>query len=571
MFHGPCPAARFGFCVVVTVLLTMSVLVIRPAVAQQTSAQQEQRWEQTLTSSTSYANPYTGVTVQVNFSGPNGQSFSTYGFWDSGNTFKIRAAFPTAGAWSWTTSASDTANAGLHNRTGTVTVSAYSGANSLYKHGMLKTSANNRYLTYGDGTPFNWTGDTAWNGSWFSTDAEWARYVDARAQQGYNLVQVHATHSKEFTTSANQDGNAPFDANGKPNPGYWQDLEQKIEYANSKGLAVMLVGVGKPQSDDYTANMATERFARYIAGRLHGNHVILSPSMDLGYHATNDTMATYLNAATSRHLVTQHVSTNLASAQTYHGKSNLDFNGMQSGHHNGNIANAYDAARNWTLNLYNQATVKPVINTEAMYDGKGNNTGGQFYREMDARKLGWLSRLSGAAGYTYGAGITPSWVSGAGMGIWGWSPLGKFDHWETAVNWNSGAQVARMGAFFDEIDWWRLVPAHDLIENQGTGATGMALARTAEGDLAVAYLPGNASIQIDMSAFPTAMLAEWFNPVNGSILEVTGQIPNASTYTFARPSGWDDAVLTLTAIPEPGALGLLALTGALLASRRRRG
>jgi len=57
------------------------------------------RWEQTLTSSRQYANPFADVTVSVEYRGPNGATLSTFGFWEGGTTFKMRAMFPTPGRW----------------------------------------------------------------------------------------------------------------------------------------------------------------------------------------------------------------------------------------------------------------------------------------------------------------------------------------------------------------------------------------------------------------------------------------------------------------------------------------
>ena len=81
-----------------------------------------QRWEHALTSSRSYDNPYADVALRVTYTGPGGRTLKTYGFWDGGDTFRIRCAFPTPGAWRWETECSDADNAGLHGHSGTVEV-----------------------------------------------------------------------------------------------------------------------------------------------------------------------------------------------------------------------------------------------------------------------------------------------------------------------------------------------------------------------------------------------------------------------------------------------------------------
>jgi hypothetical protein len=107
---------------------------------------------------------------------------------------------------------------------------------------------------------------------------------------------------------------------------------------------------------------------------------------------------------------------------------------------------------------------------------------------------------------------------------------------------------------FSSVDWWRLEPAHELIVNQPAAPTTiddpawltrMVLAKTPNGDLGVAYLPDNARIQVDMTPFPTAMQAKWFNPVSGKYDSISAAIPADRPHTFTRPSGWEDAVLIL--------------------------
>ena len=68
-----------------------------------------QRWEHVLTSARSYGNPYADVTLRVRYTGPGGRSLRAYGFWDGGDTFRIRCAFPIVGTWRWETECSNAA------------------------------------------------------------------------------------------------------------------------------------------------------------------------------------------------------------------------------------------------------------------------------------------------------------------------------------------------------------------------------------------------------------------------------------------------------------------------------
>lgn len=373
-----------------------------------------QRWEHKLRSTNTYPNPYKEVVLTVNFFGPKNNSFITYGFYNAGSIFKIRTAFPIAGKWTWRTTCSDTTNKGLHNKTGKINITPYHGRNLLYKNGFLKVSRNKRFLTYGDGTPFLWMGDTGWLAFWNSTRDEWQQYINDRAAKKFTVIQIHAT--KFGIAEANRRGDLPFE-NDLPNNAYWEDLDQKIEYANERGIVILLVGLGFGGKGSYIPAMNTSKFAQYLTGRLAGNFVIFSPSMDAPYDKRNDELGKYINEATSRHLITQHVGTNLKAAEEYRGKTYIDFTALQSGHHGGKVEDAYEAARSWPLILWKDECVKPIINAEGMYDGRGNNEGSNW-REEDVRKIGWLSWLSGALGYTYGVGEIDKHVNGV-MGGFG--------------------------------------------------------------------------------------------------------------------------------------------------------
>ena len=81
-----------------------SLILSSPSTAA-TTANVWQRWDQQLQVGFDYlnggGNPYQNLSLVVQFIGPNSQSFKSNGFWDGGNTFRVRAAFPATGSWSW--------------------------------------------------------------------------------------------------------------------------------------------------------------------------------------------------------------------------------------------------------------------------------------------------------------------------------------------------------------------------------------------------------------------------------------------------------------------------------------
>ncbi|MBN2133134.1 MAG: hypothetical protein JW741_26775, partial [Sedimentisphaerales bacterium] len=116
----------------------------------------------------------------------------------------------------------------------------------------------------------------------------------------------------------------------------------------------------------------------------------------------------------------------------------------------------------------------------------------------------------------------------------------------------SARHMKYMSEFFHAIAWWTLEPRHDLVLGQPDDwMQRMALAKSASGDLAVAYLPDNAEITVNMQAFPAPMRARWFNPITGEYHTVPDVIAVTDRHTFARPSGWQDALLLLEATTIP--------------------
>ena len=504
-----------------------------------------ERWEHVLTSARSFENPYADVTLRVTYTGPGGRTLRANGFWDGGNTFRIRCAFPAPGVWQWETGCSDTTDAGLHHQRGTVSVSPYRGERLLYRHGFLKVSDDRRYLAYGDGTPFLWIGDTAWAVPQRASDEEWEAYLADRTAKHFTVIQVGP--APEWAGETDRQGQRPFTDKSctQWSPAYWRSFEHKVQRANEEGLTVLLVGLMEPVRRYPEAAQAC-LFARNIVARLFGNFVIFSPSFDSEFMPLADEVGRAARAATAVHLITQHPGTpwnqpTPTISDQYYDRPYLDIAGVQSGHNAGNREWCAHHAIEWTLHLYRHEPHKPVINLEAMYDALGE----KGWQAVDARSLGWRSWLSGASGYTYGAGDMPPKVPQGSGAVWRWvTDPEKYDYWKKALQWDSAFQMKHLHDFLAALEWWRLQPAHDLIRNQPDDVTRrMVLARSAAGDLAVAYLPDNDAVEIDVSGFPAALAARWFDPVHGRYSPIAEAIDNQGTHRFAPPAKGDWVLL----------------------------
>ena len=384
-------------------------------------------------------------------------------------------ASPTTWTWTTTCESPDFCSADTSKTSpslvssGTVTVSSYTGGNPLYQGGPIRIRTNMLYPLpelYQGNNRFIWIGDSAWAAPMRATAAEWDTYLENRRSAtdptGPNSANVRILHIGPASSWAGfvKDPKhpeivvdvaslRPFDTltgctstqimpNGcsTPNLAYWRSFEDKIEKANQKGLYLFLAGLMEPYMK-YPATDEAERFACWLVARLSGNFVIFSPGFDSPPVGNNQTplikaVGAAIKKTAPQHLVTNHWSTpglgGTDSVQqtadqmaTVHNEPWLDFELYQSGFMEGSSTEITKRARQLaqvlaghTLYPPFNATRKPVVNGEAIYDEGGNSANGRpEFRAYRARQAGYLSWLSGSIGYTHGSG-----------GLWDWGACG---------------------------------------------------------------------------------------------------------------------------------------------------
>ena len=133
-----------------------------------------EKQELTFTAARSYTNPYTDVTVWVDLTGPNFKK-RVYGFWDGGQTFRVRLVATAPGTWTWR-SGSNPADEGLAGKTGSFAAIDWTEAEKQQnplRRGFLRATANHHALEQADGTPFFVIGDT-----WYATGTNRFKWYD---------------------------------------------------------------------------------------------------------------------------------------------------------------------------------------------------------------------------------------------------------------------------------------------------------------------------------------------------------------------------------------------------------
>jgi uncharacterized protein DUF4038/uncharacterized protein DUF5060/collagenase-like protein with putative collagen-binding domain len=285
-----------------------------------------EKQELTFHSARTFANPYVDAKVWVELEGP-GFRQRVYGFWDGGNTFKVRLVATAPGEWRWT-SGSAPVDAGLGGKSGSFTAIAWTDVEKQtnpLRRGFLRATSNSHALQFADGTPFFGLGDTWYSAAtnrfkWYDDDRErpmgpdagFKDYVRYRKRQGYNWVSIIAAFPNwdndgqswhlvdsvnhltvrsawlEFGTGPDartgtaknmkNEGGRPFLFPGKAkgyenvfpdmdriNPDYFRYFDRKVDYLNAQGFVAFIESFRRDASELWMKHHAwPESPARYM-------------------------------------------------------------------------------------------------------------------------------------------------------------------------------------------------------------------------------------------------------------------------------------------------------------------
>jgi len=282
-------------------------------------------YEITVQAEKQYSNYYADVTCWVELKGPE-FSKRIYGFWDGGNTYRVRIIATKPGKWSWKSSSNQPSDNGLNNKEGEFEAIDWSISeirNNPNRHGFIRSSENGHSLQYADGTPFFLIGDTWLAGAtWrlpFRNATSPENYepgpgigfedaVQYRKRQGFNSVSMIASFPNwEADGNANtyadssglyvrnawekfgylvkggqmtskdmrdESGNMPFEMSSKHKgvadfdkiiPAYFQSLDKKMKYLSDEGFVPLLESVRRDNCPTWKAYFDfNESYSRYI-------------------------------------------------------------------------------------------------------------------------------------------------------------------------------------------------------------------------------------------------------------------------------------------------------------------
>lgn len=488
-----------------------------------------EKQELTFTAAQAFTNAYTEAVVWVDLTGPQFNK-RVYGFWDGGQTFRVRLLATAPGTWTWR-SGSSPADEGLAGKSGSFEAVPWSDAEkeaNPLRHGFLRPTANHHALEQADGTPFFALGDTWWplganRFRWYEDNQErpigpgagFKDYVRYRKAQGFNWINMiaafpnwmndgqpwHVVMNDEAHTTVrsawlefgansakntDNEGGRPFLFPGKVpgyenmfpdvdriNPAYFRYVDRKVDYLNEQGF-VPFIEVSRRDASlcwkkYYGWPDSYARFIQYIWSRYQANNTVLSP-IHLDIISESVGPSDYLTAI--RTVLTRFGPPPFGTLLSANANpSTLENWGEDSWVTLHQIGNMREHNNYWYLTeIFHSSHPQPALNGEPYYSGYA-----------DARSVGYKY---GAPGGTekddqfvrsamYGSflsGGLAGHVYGA-EGIWGGdietqAPVRMWD----AFQWSSAGQMRHLRTFALSIGkrYQELVPNADLVSPNKT-------------------------------------------------------------------------------------------------------
>lgn len=427
---------------------------------------------------------------------------------------------------------------------------------------MLEVSETGRYLVRTGGAPFFYLADTGWALLQALDRPETTRYLEDRAAKGFTAIQVMGISEFDGLTVPNWAGNLPLidqDPN-RPNGSYFDHVDWVVGEAERLGLVIALlptwadkVGPRLWGTDPVVFTPVNAGgYGAYLGERYRGRAVIWVLGGDRnptepGHLATWRAMAEGLvRGGGGEHLLTFHPQGRSSSAPFVHDEAWLDFNMIQSSHHERNGANyaliAADHAR---------TPSKPCMDAEPCYEDHPVNWQPElgYFGEWDVRKAAYWALFAGAYGHTYGANSVFQFWRGGDPG-----KFGARRPWEEALALPGAGQMRHARALIESRPMLTRMPDQSLIATDvGEGAEHQRATRAEDGGYAFVYSPTGRDISVNLGKLAGGeVAASWYDPRTGEAMP-GGVWSTAGAAAFSPPSqgAGQDWVLVLDD-PERG-------------------
>ena len=452
--------------------------------------------------------------LKIEFSHEGTSLFILDGYYDGGQLWRVRFAPTRPGSWSWQVLLNpETPFQGVGNElSGTFTCVAPSSEDVLTNpnyRGQLTASDGEHFLSYADGTPFFWGGDTVWAINTYRCGVEngaFYTYVDNALANRFTVIQLAFMRNREsrvgeieddqtrrigapqrneqgyaFPSNVALDGKVKLDGDFSDlNAGFFQSMDERMQHLWDSGLVVAGHPMWFPKNTQGVSIQEAQEIGRYIITRYAAYNLVLSLVGEYGYAFWNsgstphtlvdvtpwdsvaswEAYAAYMEAHNPLgKLLTIHTGfeyPKASSSDRFHNQSWLGVNWVQTGQGQKKIHRIWNSI----YADYQKTPVKPTVHVEGFY--AGGSVGASLYH---SRWQAYVAVLRGASGHGHGS-----------VGLWSFhdpnDPLGEIGGGFGFLSWDEGLELPHRTEqrhfidFFQNevIDWWNLRPEPTLIK-----------------------------------------------------------------------------------------------------------
>lgn len=418
----------------------------------------------------------------------------------------------------------------------------------LNSFSQLRVSDNKRYLVTADNKVFFWLGDTAWELFHRLTREEADKYLQDRADKGFNVIQAVALAEMDGLHTPNAYGEIPLENDDptKPREAYFQHVDYVINKAADLGLYVGLLPTWGDKIDKSTWGIGPEIFnaenakiyGRWIGTRYKNKKNIIwilggdrNPN-EKGIAIWRAMAAGIVEGVggQDKALMTFHPQPNnledAGSSKYFHNDRWLDLNMFQTGHCREN--NVWDRIQV----AYNRAPFKPVLDGESLYEDHPvcfNAKDLGISSAYDVRRNAYLDVFAGACGHTYGC--HDIWQMNAPNR----TPInGPHFPWYVALDLPGAGQMKYLRRLIESRPMLDRVPDQTLI--QDAMGTNDHIQATRGKDYIFVYSTEGKPITVNMGKISGKEVNTfWYNPKNGESKD-NGRLNNVGQQIFTPPT-----------------------------------
>lgn len=411
-----------------------------------------------------YENPYMDLSADAEITRPDGSLWKIPLFWDGDKIWKLRTSPDMEGNWSYKINSTDK---GLKGKSGKFICNP-----STLRGSIQPIQGFPHHFQYQNGEKMWFMGETAWallndNEEEKLDRTAFEHFVKTRASQGFNAVHAMMLSEAGWGNS----GGMPFLSMEKQilNPGYWQEIDSRIAFANQQGLVIGLVIAWGDKNKNvpfpwrlFPDIDARKHYARYIAARYSAYNVYFLVSGE--WHGEVRTRAgdeaeirkefvaigkALDESEPHSRMIGIHPMTSNGSVREFNKASWMSFGDYQQ-----NYSSLHSRM------LESMVFVKPVVNSEYGYHLRDQNGDGVPDKDNSTslesiRNASWDIVMAG--GY---------FVTGFGTTYFGgFRDPGPFDV-DAVRNDEWELQIGFIKQFFSGLEYWKLTSHDDLLTSK---------------------------------------------------------------------------------------------------------